>query len=170
MGGGTHYYGGNGGYGKGLSPRGRGNPGGAVTGIAPYGSIPAWAGEPQGSPYWVTLGRVYPRVGGGTNCDGPLPVCAPGLSPRGRGNRREESGTRPHQGSIPAWAGEPHTRRAQVEMSRVYPRVGGGTGDLKAHRRGKKGLSPRGRGNHLIFAGWSRQVGSIPAWAGEPPC
>ncbi len=34
--------------------------------------------------------------------------------------------------------------------------------------QGGQGLSPRGRGNRLVCGGYSCQVRTIPAWAGEP--
>ena len=53
------------------------------------GFIPAWAGEPTSTLLTSSMAKVYPRVGGGT-CGSPhyrRRVC--GLSPRGRGNRRQ---------------------------------------------------------------------------------
>ena len=49
-------------------------------------------------------------MGGGTATQLPNALGAGGLSPRGRGNLRE-------------------TRRRQLNVHTVYPRVGGGTGD-----------------------------------------
>ena len=70
----------------GLSPRMRGNPGKARRAPADRGSIPAYAGEPalRRSAYW--LGRVYPRVCGGTAGLLLYAAALPGLSPRMRGN------------------------------------------------------------------------------------
>ena len=72
---------------SGLSPRGRGN-------RQPTGwprdarrSIPAWAGEPYSNRSTLNLGRVYPRVGGGTPERSWVASRKMGLSPRGRGNR-----------------------------------------------------------------------------------
>ena len=91
-----------------------------------------------------------------------------GLSPRGRGNptdsRRRPRGAR----SIPAWAGEPVRDNSQLQARGVYPRVGGGTPQVKLPVPLAIGLSPRGRGNlSPSYPGISCQ-GSIPAWAGEP--
>ena len=70
----------------GLSPRVRGNRGGAGEGGGPHGSIPACAGEPCSAWIRQPRSRVYPRVCGGTSprMSGRCP--ASGLSPRVRGN------------------------------------------------------------------------------------
>ena len=52
---------------------------------------------------------------------------------------------------------------------RAYPRVGGGTTWSAGWRATCKGLSPRGRGNHLVDRVELHVQGPIPAWAGEPP-
>ena len=99
-----------------------------------------------------------------------------GLSPRGRGNPGRISKT-------------------NGLTARVYPRVGGGTpaDDRSGSMVLIAGLSPRGRGNHVlkppVLSSSMRRVyprvgggthcyvgahklgrfpGSIPAWAGEP--
>ena len=94
---------------------------------------------------------------------GPL-----GLSPRGRGNRCGVGTLIRAIGSIPAWAGEPGTRRSGLTLRWVYPRVGGGTVLLRAWDGAAAGLSPRGRGNRTVAMSPPALIGSIPAWAGEP--
>ena len=113
----------------GLSPRGRGNLFGIISGRHVIRSIPAWAGEPVANVPSMAAVEVYPRVGGGTvgihilglaGGQRSIPAWAGepwtakrggslfllhGLSPRGRGNRRIY--VRCDDGSIPAWAGEP---------------------------------------------------------------
>ena len=91
----------------GLSPRGRGNrsPMGLLS--RSYGSIPAWAGEPQSASQYPHNREVYPRVGGGTGTVAPSWASVFGLSPRGRGNLMTDFGGSLKVGSIPAWAGEP---------------------------------------------------------------
>ena len=92
---------------RGLSPRVRGN-------LLPppeygrrVGSIPACAGEPARPRGRGNLGRVYPRVCGGTS-SGLLAIHGGrGLSPRVRGNRRGRAAAAICPGSIPACAGEP---------------------------------------------------------------
>ena len=132
----------------GLSPRGRGNLRQGVQQLGQAGSIPAWAGEPPSGLSHRPGATVYPRVGGGTQQQNLDNVRAKGLSPRGRGNLKAQGVHSLANGSIPAWAGEPPVATFLSAMSRVYPRVGGGTSQRRRHT----GL---GRG-------------SIPAWAGEP--
>ena len=55
-----------------------------------------------------------------------------------------------------------------AQMDKVYPRVCGGTYRRARQRRACRGLSPRVRGNLRMLTPQSRQVGSIPACAGEP--
>ena len=71
-------------------------------------------------------------------------------------------------GSIPAWAGKPHQRSNSLVHSTVYPRVGGETLRVKASELYAKGLSPRGRGNHVAIRQPLIDRRSIPAWAGKP--
>ena len=51
---------------------------------------------------------------------------------------------------------------------RVYPRVGGGAVAAPSLIVGASGLSPRGRGSQLPDGTATIELGSIPAWAGEP--
>ncbi len=71
-------------------------------------------------------------------------------------------------GSIPACAGEPLEDALRVDMSRVYPRVCGGTRALSAKPPTPGGLSPRVRGNPGDRSARAHRVWSIPACAGEP--
>ena len=91
------------------------------------GSIPAWAGEPNGVAVKARTITVYPRVGGGTGKTAMGITGCPGLSPRGRGNRGLRIYPVRRQRSIPAWAGEPIASFVGDLDFRVYPRVGGGT-------------------------------------------
>ena len=51
------------------------------------GSIPACAGEPKTDCFDSRVGKVYPRVCGGTDLDNIYEGDYTGLSPRVRGNR-----------------------------------------------------------------------------------
>ena len=93
---------------------------------------------------------------------------ARGLSPRGRGNQPAVPRRQVVVGSIPAWAGKPTGKSAGQVPCRVYPRVGGETGDKLAYWNSLHGLSPRGRGNLRMDRSWQYPDGSIPAWAGKP--
>ena len=70
----------------GLSPRVRGNPTEEVESSHNIGSIPACAGEPLYNSANSRMGRVYPRVCGGTTSGSRLSRRVSGLSPRVRGN------------------------------------------------------------------------------------
>ena len=111
----------------GLSPRGRGNLQESPRQLALCRSIPAWTGEPCPVDTSALLRRVYPRVDGGTAGMANPVSQAPGLSPRGRGNRHYSRGGAAIRGSIPAWTGEPGAAEATEERCTVYPRVDGGT-------------------------------------------
>ena len=154
--------------GGGLSPRVRGNPLRPWAQDAAVGSIPASAGEPRrrcGTPPAV---RVYPRECGGTARDGLRARLDEGLSPRVRGNRHRGGAPDAPGGSIPASAGEPAWRGSARRSSRVYPRECGGTTVAGAAFEPLAGLSPRVRGNLLQRVARARELGSIPASAGEP--
>ena len=91
---------------QGLSPRGRGKLLLGIARILTTGSIPAWAGETRIAPHSFRFPPVYPRVGGGNPGRRSNPPLLYGLSPRGRGKRREANPETKCWRSIPAWAGE----------------------------------------------------------------
>ena len=72
------------------------------------------------------------------------------------------------EGSIPACAGEPDSKRARSIRSQVYPRVCGGTAGGILGKALEAGLSPRVRGNPDLAQPRNKIMGSIPACAGEP--
>ena len=132
---------------QGLSPLARGNPSGEAADQTAPGSIPACAGEPLQVSWCVLTERVYPRLRGGTRSDRELKVHQRGLSPLARGNRAYKPSNDVHWGSIPACAGEPPTQQEQRSVSRVYPRLRGGTRIRIPKSSFVKGLSPLARGN-----------------------
>ena len=91
----------------GLSPRVRGNRGGAPRRPGGAGSIPACAGEPVASPNRNAGDGVYPRVCGGTSGSRFIWRLTAGLSPRVRGNLEVDMTVSAPTRSIPACAGEP---------------------------------------------------------------
>ena len=134
----------------GLSPRVRGNHQRARADRPPRRSIPACAGEPVSHHPRGFLGKVYPRVCGGTTRAVLTGLARIGLSPRVRGNPSKRSTSTTRQGSIPACAGEPPlTGRSRVGKQ-VYPRVCGGTQMPVNPAACPPGLSPRVRGNPTI--------------------
>ena len=153
---------------RGLSPRVRGNPVSLSSSVTTTGSIPACAGEPHFDLHLIRLGRVYPRVCGGTRITIMAITAVVGLSPRVRGNRSRLDSRLNGTGSIPACAGEPRHPCSGGAATRVYPRVCGGTLSRAWRGRQRRGLSPRVRGNLMqetLCAVFHR---SIPACAGEP--
>ena len=154
---------------QGLSPRVRGNPLVAKSGLQNPGSIPACAGEPPSRRLANENQTVYPRVCGGTRAWAQPSRQSSGLSPRVRGNhwRLVRSGNRGR--SIPACAGEPCAISGVGLVWWVYPRVCGGTRASWRRASRNAGLSPRVRGNRSPIPRVQAQRGSIPACAGEPP-
>ena len=153
----------------GLSPRVRGNRQPCRLPVSLRRSIPACAGEPGVVvPGSAGLG-VYPRVCGGTLFSCRTEFRLQGLSPRVRGNPVFSAAWYAGIRSIPACAGEPSATPIRKSPKKVYPRVCGGTVDVRLYPALNLGLSPRVRGNHFAFV-WRGLVGrSIPACAGEPP-
>ena len=85
-----------------------------------------------------------------------------------RGNLRKAIGSINIRGSIPACTGEPPERKARTALSRVYPRVYGGTKVPRYINKPVIGLSPRVRGNRPARAFIGACQRSIPACTGEP--
>ena len=110
----------------GLSPRMRGSLIAIPHDERVMGSIPAYAGEPFLPLLTAPRARVYPRVCGGapTSAASRRDVC--GLSPRMRGSPVPVIPDIHQRGSIPAYAGEPHSASHLTHSRRVYPRVCGG--------------------------------------------
>ena len=90
---------------------------------------------------------VYPRVCGGTEILDAARSVPAGLSPRVRGNLLDVADWEMENRSIPACAGEPLWIRGSASMTKVYPRVCGGTQASLLRGYNRKGLSPRVRGN-----------------------
>ena len=153
---------------QGLSPRVRGNHGGAPDDEFRRGSIPACAGEPPGSCGNGWPMQVYPRVCGGTTKPFFMQRTLAGLSPRVRGNLDPRGWWCEPVGSIPACAGEPQGYTSRKGGQQVYPRVCGGTDGVFPIFVERKGLSPRVRGNRKPASTSKGWKGSIPACAGEP--
>ena len=131
------------------------------------GSIPACAGEAHRHHAAVNLGKVYPRVCGGSAVINLDAVVYFGLSPRVRGKRLRPPFRVDRPRSIPACAGEATRPVHASGWSPVYPRVCGGSSTTACHDCGKEGLSPRVRGKPLGGPYISGRLRSIPACAGE---
>ena len=156
------------GSGRGLSPRVRGNHTLAGSSRWRMRSIPACAGEPHYDHRQRCNPKVYPRVCGGTTPPHYTTGDTPGLSPRVRGNHHHRRWPGQARRSIPACAGEPTGRGGGWYAVWVYPRVCGGTAFGLGSMCGRRGLSPRVRGNLTMAILHRSDIGSIPACAGEP--
>ena len=70
--------------------------------------------------------------------------------------------------SIPASAGQPQHVRGSARCSWVYPRECGAARSCQCRQHWRHGLSPRVRGSLPDNRRAAKQVGSIPASAGQP--
>ena len=152
----------------GLSPRVRGNLGNPGYQRRPVRSIPACAGEPLPALHQPASSPVYPRVCGGTAASPRGQRNCNGLSPRVRGNPMMSIAGRHRGRSIPACAGEPVALIHCSLLLVVYPRVCGGTQETGIRVNARQGLSPRVRGNPMVWSDQATCWRSIPACAGEP--
>ena len=132
---------------SGLSPRTRGNPPHLGHPRLKLRSIPANAGKPTMGASSPPIARVYPRERGETAAGAQIVFNFQGLSPRTRGNQLQLGATAADEGSIPANAGKPSTRRTPSIPPWVYPRERGETFVAADVRPADTGLSPRTRGN-----------------------
>ena len=146
----------------------RGNPAHPIGRPVWARTIPACAGEPAAGNGWDCLCPDYPRVCGGTTATGESKYPMHGLSPRVRGNLPAQRLGIRRKRTIPACAGEPHSRPAIMSTLRDYPRVCGGTWGGQVCRRAIAGLSPRVRGNLHLPLRVAHLGRTIPACAGEP--
>ncbi len=90
-----------------------------------------------------------------------------GLSPLVRGKRGNDGTSQDGIGSIPACAGETSPDHIWSRSSRVYPLLCGGNLPSGREIVYREGLSPLVRGKLIDAVGVARDVGSIPACAGE---
>ena len=152
---------------EGLSPRVRGKPGPGQGPALPPRSIPACAGEAHRHHAAVNLGKVYPRVCGGSSFRISTAAVSGGLSPRVRGKRWSAPPPPPASRSIPACAGEAPDHAHDVFRYGVYPRVCGGSLKNAGVMTTDEGLSPRVRGKLGRCRHPADGFRSIPACAGE---
>ncbi len=135
--------------GKGRSPRTRGSREPQRHGHQPAGSIPAYAGEPKKRHHHQRQRQVDPRVRGGAVRFDLWHHEAPGRSPRTRGSPSIYVPIVVGVGSIPAYAGEPHTARSLRAAIEVDPRVRGGARRKSSAALAIPGRSPRTRGSPI---------------------
>ena len=159
------------GWGKspGSSPRGRGKPHGARSGIPRDGLIPAWAGKTTLEESTSFSSSAHPRVGGENNHGLISDRSHPGSSPRGRGKHHPGLQSSDPVRLIPAWAGKTGTVVVSQSIRAAHPRVGGENGGEVAEVVADAGSSPRGRGKRPSGRRGRCAHGLIPAWAGKTP-
>ena len=92
-----------------------------------------------------------------------------GLSPPTRGIRVTSTSDPTRGRSIPAYAGDPSRRRRRRRRHRVYPRLRGGSCPSAPSMLMPIGLSPPTRGILQLHRAGFGHIGSIPAYAGDPP-
>ncbi len=85
-----------------------------------------------------------------------------------RGHRSRGFGAWHPRGTIPAYAGAPHSSAAPGAHVEDYPRVCGGTPSCSINTTATMGLSPRMRGHRVVPIQHVRIQGTIPAYAGAP--
>ncbi len=152
----------------GRSPPTRGSPRELVVAGVEVGSIPAHAGEPRHRPPGGRAPRVDPRPRGGAEPVTPQRSTPRGRSPPTRGSPTMEPNGWRGEGSIPAHAGEPGSRRPASSRGRVDPRPRGGALGRPGVEGRAWGRSPPTRGSRREEFGAPAHGGSIPAHAGEP--
>ena len=133
---------------RGPSPHMRGSQELPADLVAEIGTIPAYAGEPD----WLSVFAPWPE----------------GPSPRMRGSPASAETWVAFPGTIPAYAGEPSASRRRRCWRRDHPRVCGGALHRPSPNKSYSGPSPRMRGSPACLAGFPKQLGTIPAYAGEP--
>ena len=134
-------------YGRGPSPRVRGNLLWEVIPVPSLGPIPACAGQPASRrPRWLLL-AAHPRVCGATQAEPKEVAVLKGPSPRVRGNRHGVATHDGVTGPIPACAGQPLRTHLGLGSGRAHPRVCGATQTWSQEDGSYEGPSPRVRGN-----------------------
>ena len=131
-------------------------------------SIPTHAGKPATMRDRSDQIGVYPHACGETLNPTVALLDLVGLSPRMRGNLRQDGPNFFFQGSIPTHAGKPVVRHFIVLHVGVYPHACGETALPVMMAMPSRGLSPRMRGNHTAMMHQLVHLRSIPTHAGKP--
>jgi len=152
---------------QGSSPRWRGAPGAAGTGLRRRGLIPALAGSTNVSQSADHMSWAHPRVGGEHDRPERWPVMGVGSSPRWRGAHGRVDDEGPPGGLIPALAGSTRTGSGGRRNCRAHPRVGGEHPAPVWVRSQVRGSSPRWRGAPSQDGAGHSDGGLIPALAGS---
>ena len=131
------------------------------------GPIPASAGETRFRAWKATAHGAYPRECGGNVRLLAGIVVVQGLSPRVRGKQAAGYHAPEQIGPIPASAGETRCFQSLFWKAWAYPRECGGNVPYEPTLPVNTGLSPRVRGKRSGPQRHERDLGPIPASAGE---
>ena len=151
----------------GSSPRARGRLQRRAKRGHAYWFIPACAGKAALSSVRTRTATVHPRVRGEGDEGLELPSLQGGSSPRARGRRVHP--THPHHPTrfIPACAGKANSRRSDIYVGAVHPRVRGEGRRLIRASTASSGSSPRARGRLIAGQRVRATRRFIPACAGK---
>ena len=153
----------------GSSPRMRGTLKLWGSGVADGGIIPAHAGNTQRRGVWQGHRRDHPRACGEHSMLKAAANASTGSSPRMRGTLTFVGEEERQPGIIPAHAGNTTSYVECRNRSRDHPRA---CGEHRFHTKSFmycRGSSPRMRGTLGRLAGHGRNIGIIPAHAGNTP-
>ena len=135
--------------------------------VAPFGPIPACAGETKGFMQLFFMVWAYPRMRGGNIICAFVIWFLQGLSPHARGKRFDSVLGGFPQRPIPACAGETMAMVITSVVLAAYPRMRGGNSRSWRATRLAMGLSPHARGKQAPVFRVRDSNGPIPACAGE---
>ena len=152
----------------GPSPLTRGSRRRAQGPSAPWGSIPAHAGQPAALIAGGAGRRVHPRSRGAAHGDEHLHGRRQGPSPLTRGSHTSIRHADRPMGSIPAHAGQPRRCGWRRVLPRVHPRSRGAATLSDLSTMLDAGPSPLTRGSLQRRPQRQLLFGSIPAHAGQP--
>ena len=151
----------------GSSPRMRGTRQERVERRGRLGIIPAYAGNTRRESTAAQYPEDHPRVCGEHATSILAARFEWGSSPRMRGTLSSRDDEHPLAGIIPAYAGNTTERSSRATATRDHPRVCGEHVSWWDGERLRVGSSPRMRGTLNVQQTARRDVGIIPAYAGN---
>ena len=151
----------------GSSPHMRGTQHGRPFACLVRGIIPAHAGNTVAGKSEKTSREDHPRTCGEHTCLNPIPHMHIGSSPHMRGTQTGLSDSILSSGIIPAHAGNTGGCPRMRKSFRDHPRTCGEHGDYGVRIATRRGSSPHMRGTLCVIAFLQRDIGIIPAHAGN---
>ncbi len=152
---------------RGPSPRGWGNPGGAVAWFNGRRAIPTRVGKsPTCGPMW-RRSAGHPHAGGEISPK-HFAICSnSGPSPRGWGNRKTNARRAKCHRAIPTRVGKSHGRVRHCAIATGHPHAGGEIPTVACLNDAQAGPSPRGWGNPLTPRLHAERGRAIPTRVGK---